>query len=86
MAAAAGGGAVRALSQKEQDIQMMLAADVHLGTKNCDFQMERYVFKRRTDGTCLHSRIPAFSPLRMRIHVDVDSKEAAGAPLLRFRA
>ncbi|AQL09209.1 40S ribosomal protein Sa-1 [Zea mays] len=50
MAASAGGGAVRALSQKEQDIQMMLAADVHLGTKNCDFQMERYVFKRRTDG------------------------------------
>ena len=26
--------------QKEADIQMMLAADVHLGTKNCDFQME----------------------------------------------
>lgn len=38
------------MSQKEQDIQMMLAADVHLGTKNCDFQMERYVFKRRSDG------------------------------------
>jgi small subunit ribosomal protein SAe len=60
MAAAAGGGAVRALSQKEQDIQMMLAADVHLGTKNCDFQMERYAFKRRTDGICLRSRIRAF--------------------------
>ncbi|XP_072972757.1 small ribosomal subunit protein uS2-like [Typha angustifolia] len=42
--------ATRVLSQKEQDIQMMLAADVHLGTKNCDFQMERYVFKRRSDG------------------------------------
>ncbi|KAL0908861.1 hypothetical protein M5K25_023372 [Dendrobium thyrsiflorum] len=42
--------ATRALSQKEQDIQMMLAAHVHLGTKNCHFQMERYVFKRRTDG------------------------------------
>jgi hypothetical protein len=55
MAAAAGGGAVRALSQKEQDIQMMLAADVHLGTKNCDFQTERYVFKRRSDGMCLRS-------------------------------
>ncbi|CAM8904006.1 unnamed protein product [Rhodiola kirilowii] len=40
----------RALSQKEQDIQMMLSAQVHLGTKNCDFQMERYAFKRRTDG------------------------------------
>jgi small subunit ribosomal protein SAe len=50
MAAAPAGGAARALSQREQDIQMMLAADVHLGTKNCDFQMERYVYKRRSDG------------------------------------
>lgn len=40
----------RQLSQKEEDIQMMLAAEVHLGTKNCDFQMERYIFKRRFDG------------------------------------
>ncbi|GAU38082.1 hypothetical protein TSUD_318760, partial [Trifolium subterraneum] len=40
----------RQLSQKEADIQMMLAADVHLGTKNCDYQMERYIFKRRNDG------------------------------------
>lgn len=38
------------LTQREQDVQMMLAADVHLGTKNCDFQMERYVWRRRTDG------------------------------------
>ncbi|CAN6212330.1 unnamed protein product [Urochloa humidicola] len=50
MAAAPAGGAALALSQKEVDIQMMLAAHVHLGTKNCDFQMERYVYKRRTDG------------------------------------
>ncbi|KAJ4837546.1 hypothetical protein Tsubulata_028097 [Turnera subulata] len=40
----------RVLSTMEQDIQMMVAAEVHLGTKNCDFQMERYVFKRRNDG------------------------------------
>ncbi|KAG8387175.1 hypothetical protein BUALT_Bualt03G0226000 [Buddleja alternifolia] len=40
----------RSLSTMEADIQMMLAAEVHLGTKNCDFQMERYVFKRRNDG------------------------------------
>ncbi|KZV40011.1 40S ribosomal protein SA [Dorcoceras hygrometricum] len=43
----------RTLSAKEADIQMMLAAEVHLGTKNCDFQMERYVFKRRNDGSVL---------------------------------
>ncbi|RLM86625.1 40S ribosomal protein SA-like [Panicum miliaceum] len=50
MVAAPAGGAARALSEREQDVQMMLAADVHLGTKNCDFQMERYTHKRRTDG------------------------------------
>ncbi|XP_052113716.1 40S ribosomal protein SA-like [Arachis duranensis] len=37
------------LSRKEQDIQMMLVAEVHLESKNCDFQMERYVFKRCND-------------------------------------
>ncbi|KAG5228873.1 hypothetical protein OIU77_023515 [Salix suchowensis] len=47
---AAAAATATALSQKELDIQMMLAAEVHLGTKNCDFQMERYVFKRRNDG------------------------------------
>jgi hypothetical protein len=35
----------------QMDIQMMLAAGCHLGTKNCDFQMERYIHKRRNDGT-----------------------------------
>jgi len=38
------------MTQKEQDIHMMLAAQCHLGTKNCDHQMERYVYKRRNDG------------------------------------
>merc|ERR1711939_1194844 len=31
----------------EDDIQRMLACQVHLGTKNCDFQMEKYTYKRR---------------------------------------
>jgi len=57
---------LRQLSQKETDIQMMLAADVHLGTKNCDFQMERYVFKRRTDG---HSSILKFFFLLLFLHL-----------------
>ncbi|XP_010540101.1 PREDICTED: 40S ribosomal protein SA-like [Tarenaya hassleriana] len=48
--AANGAPATKQLSQKEADIQMMLSAEVHLGTKNCDYQMERYVFKRRNDG------------------------------------
>jgi small subunit ribosomal protein SAe len=71
MAAAEGGGGVRALSQREQDIQMMLAADVHLGTKNCDFQMERYVFKRRTDGIYIINLGKTWEKLQMAARVIV---------------
>jgi len=38
------------LAHREQDIQKMLAAGVHIGSRNLDFQMEKYVFKRRADG------------------------------------
>ncbi|ERM94346.1 hypothetical protein AMTRI_Chr04g189560 [Amborella trichopoda] len=59
------------LSQKEADIQMMLAADVHLGTKNCDFQMERYVFKRRTDGIYIINLGKTWEKLQMAARVIV---------------
>jgi len=35
---------------KEDDIQKMLASDVHIGTTNLDPQMHNYVWKRRPDG------------------------------------
>ncbi|KXN90879.1 40S ribosomal protein S0 [Leucoagaricus sp. SymC.cos] len=38
------------LSATEGEIQQMLAAQCHIGTKNCDKQMEPYVWKRRADG------------------------------------
>merc|ERR1719515_588850 len=38
------------LPYTEDDIQKMLACQVHLGTKNVDFQMEKYTYKRRPDG------------------------------------
>lgn len=41
------------LQASEEDYQMMLAAQVHLGTKNCDKTMEPYVYKRRADGACI---------------------------------
>ncbi|TXG57632.1 hypothetical protein EZV62_015461 [Acer yangbiense] len=59
------------LSQKEADIQMMLAAEVHLGTKNCDFQMERYVFKRRNDGIYIINLGKTWEKLQMAARVIV---------------
>jgi len=35
---------------KEEDIQMMLVCKTHLGTRNCDYRMKRYVFRRTQDG------------------------------------
>jgi small subunit ribosomal protein SAe len=40
-----------ALSLKEEDVKLFLTAQVHVGTHFCDPNMERYVFKRKHDGT-----------------------------------
>lgn len=38
------------LQPKEEDIQKLLAAEVHIGTTNSDFKMREYIWKRRADG------------------------------------
>jgi len=42
-----------ALALQESDVKIMLAADVHKGTRNLDAQMARYVWRRRQDGIYL---------------------------------
>jgi small subunit ribosomal protein SAe len=57
--------------EQEADIQMMLAASSHLGTKNCDFQMERYIWKRREDGIYVHNLGKTWDKLFMAARVIV---------------
>jgi small subunit ribosomal protein SAe len=38
------------LTPREEDIQKMLAAQVHIGTRNSDSRMIPYIWKRRQDG------------------------------------
>jgi small subunit ribosomal protein SAe len=38
------------LQPKDEDIQMMLSAGVHTGTRNSDSNMEEYIWRRRNDG------------------------------------
>lgn len=38
------------LTLKEEDVVRMLACNTHVGSTNCDFQMEQYVYKRRNEG------------------------------------
>jgi len=41
------------LALQEVDVKLMLAAEVHKGTRNLDAQMRRYVWRRRQDGIFL---------------------------------
>ncbi|EDV27719.1 expressed hypothetical protein [Trichoplax adhaerens] len=43
-------GGLDILRLTADDVSKMLAASAHLGTTNVDYQMEQYVFRRRTDG------------------------------------
>lgn len=47
------------LAAQPEDIQLLLAAQCHIGTKNCDKSMENYVWKRRADGECGERRMKA---------------------------
>jgi small subunit ribosomal protein SAe len=38
------------LAFKEEDVQKMLSAQVHIGTRNSDDQMKDYIWRRRQDG------------------------------------
>lgn len=60
------------------DIQLMLAAQCHLGTKNLDFQMERYVFKRRNDGINVINLAKTWEKLQLaaRIIVAIENPQA----------
>lgn len=39
------------LAPHDDDISKLLMAGTHLGSRNVDFQMKKYVYKRRSDGT-----------------------------------
>jgi len=43
-------GGLDVLNLKEDDVKKFLASGTHLGSSNLDFQMEQYVFKRKSDG------------------------------------
>jgi len=46
-------GGLSPLSLKQDDVTKFLACNTHIGSNNLDFQMEQYVYKRRSDGVHL---------------------------------
>ncbi|KAF3425285.1 hypothetical protein E2986_10768 [Frieseomelitta varia] len=58
-------GGLDVLTLKEDDVTKMLAAYTHLGAENVNFQMEQYVYKKKSDApdicgiramTCVYQR------------------------------
>lgn len=43
-------GGLGVLSLKQEDVAKFLSCNTHIGSNNLDFQMEQYVYKRRSDG------------------------------------
>jgi small subunit ribosomal protein SAe len=66
-----------ALSLKEADLKLMLAAHVHIGTKNCDPNMERYVWRRKQDGVYIINLGKTWEKLMLaaRIIVAIENPE-----------
>jgi len=46
-------GGLSALAPTDDDISKLLMAQSHIGTKNLNYQMKKYVFNRKADGTHL---------------------------------
>jgi len=42
-----------ALELKDEDARKILAAKMHLGEQNCNYQMEQYVYKKNQGGACI---------------------------------
>lgn len=58
-------GGLDVLQMKEEDVLKFLAAGTHLGGTNLDFQMDQYVYKRKSDG--------GWSVVNYLVHIIFDS-------------
>ena len=57
--------------RREEDVKKMLVAKVHVGSKNADFQMSPYIFKRRADGLHLLNIERAWEKLQLAARIIV---------------
>ena len=65
------------LQPKEEDIQMMLSAGVHTGTRNSDSMMQEYIWRRRNDGVHILNIGKTWEKLMLaaRIIVSIENPE-----------
>jgi len=74
-----------ALTQYEKDIQMMLACLVHFGSKNADFQMAPYIWKRKPDGVHLLNLGKTMEKLKLAARIIVAIENPADVCVISAR-
>jgi len=66
-----------ALAPSEEDIQRLLATQAHLGTSRLEAPMERYVYKRRSDGVHIINLRKTWEKLQLAARVIVTIENPA---------
>ncbi|KAM9201026.1 LOW QUALITY PROTEIN: small ribosomal subunit protein uS2-like [Dugong dugon] len=89
-------GALDVLRMKEEDVLKFLAAGTHLGGTNLDFQMEQYIYKRKSDGIYIINLKRTWEKLLLAplaiaaienpAHVSVISSNTGQRAVLKFAA
>jgi len=74
-----------ALNPSESDVQKMLVCQVHVGTRNLDPAMERYMWKRRSDGVFLINLQKTWEKLVLAARVIVAIENPADVVLISGR-
>jgi small subunit ribosomal protein SAe len=69
----------------EADLKLMLTAQVHMGARNLDPQMERYTFKRRKDGVHLINLGKTWEKIVLAARVIVAIENAADVVVISAR-
>lgn len=62
-------GGLKVLQPTDDDITKLLMGKAHIGTKNVDFQMESYVYKRRNDGVFIFNLHKTWEKLMLAARV-----------------
>lgn len=73
------------LTQDEKDLQMMLACLVHYGSKNADFQMEPYIWKRKPDGVHLLNLGQTLNKIKLAARIIVAIENPADVCVISAR-
>ncbi|XP_007447347.1 PREDICTED: 40S ribosomal protein SA-like [Lipotes vexillifer] len=78
-------GALHVLQMKEADVLIFIAAGTHLGGTNLDFQMEQYIYKRKSDGIYIINLKRTWERLLLAVHAIVAIENPADVSVISSR-